>query len=126
VRNWFTTLDDGISDTPGHFVYNMDEMSHYEYADSKPIQCVAPAYMADTPYYEAYSQNPMRCAGKKITLIACFAAEEFWERPVLILPHKVYGDELLEYVFAPQKIEAYSQNHPYIDSDVCPDWRKDF
>jgi hypothetical protein len=38
VHNWFTTLHDGISGTPAHFVYNMDEMGHQEYADAAQIQ----------------------------------------------------------------------------------------
>jgi hypothetical protein len=69
VHNGFTILDDSISDPPAHFVYNMDEMGHQEYADAKPIQYVAPAYVADMPYYEVSHR------GKWITLIACVAAD---------------------------------------------------
>jgi hypothetical protein len=79
VHNWFTTLHDGISGTSAHFVYNMDEMGHQEYADAKPIQCVAPAYVSDTPYYE------VSLSGKRITRIACVTADGSYVRPALIL-----------------------------------------
>jgi hypothetical protein len=119
VHNWFTTLHDGISGTPAHFVYDMDEMGHQEYADAKPIQCVVPAYVFDMPYYEVSRR------GKRITLIVCIAADGSCVRPALIPFRQTYDDELVEYGFPPEVIEIYSQNHAYIDSDIFFDWLKD-
>jgi hypothetical protein len=54
----------------------------------------------------------------------CVAADGSYVRPALILSRKTYDAEFVEYGLAPKKIEIYSQNHAWIDSDTFFDWPK--
>jgi hypothetical protein len=119
VRAWFASLSEAIDGVPAHFILNMDEMGHQEYADAKQIPCIVPAYATGTPHYEVSRR------GKRITLIACVAADGSYCRPALVITRATYDDELIEYGFTPEKLEIYSQGHAYIDKDIFYDWMKD-
>jgi hypothetical protein len=108
VHDWFTMLQNSISDTPANFVYNMDYMGHRKHAGAKPIELLVPAYVADMPYYDVSRR------AKRILI----------PLTVLILSRQIYDDELVEYVFTPEKTEIYPQNHAPIDSDIFFDWLK--
>jgi hypothetical protein len=119
IYNWFVRLREKIDGIPSHFVYNMDEMGHQEYADAKPKTCIVPSHVAEKPYYSVSRR------GKRITLIACVAADGSYVTPALIIPRVTYEDELAEYGLTDEKIVIYSQKNAFIDRDIFFDWLKD-
>lgn len=119
ILAWFMQLRESIDGAPPHFVFNMDEMGHQDYADARHKLCVIPSYVTEKAYYEVSRR------GKRISLIACIAADGSYMRPALILTRSTYDDELLEFGLTSEKIDVYSQKHSYIDRDIFTDWLKD-
>jgi hypothetical protein len=120
VYTWFENLSRSIDGVPPHFVFNMDEMGHQDYADAKVKRCLLPAHVNDSrPCYEVSRR------GKRITLIGCVVADGSYLRPALIVSRSTYEDEVLEYGLTEEKLEVYSQKHAFIDRDIFFDWMKD-
>jgi hypothetical protein len=61
----------------------MDEMGHQEWADAAEKVCFVPIYHAgDRVCY------PVSRTGKRITLLACVAAEGSFLKPAIVIPRK--------------------------------------
>jgi hypothetical protein len=120
IREYFATLFANVSGAPAHFVFNMDEMGHQTWADAREIMCFVPGdYQEDTVPY------PVSRTGKRITLIACVAADGSFVRPCIVISRKTFDDELLLYGFTPEKVEIYNQRNGYIDIEIFNDWVRD-
>jgi hypothetical protein len=83
IYDFFRTVIEAIDGVPSHFVFNIDEMGHQDWANWGQQTCVVP--VADHDDY-VYMRVP--CAGKRITLMACIAADGSSIKPQIIIPRK--------------------------------------
>jgi hypothetical protein len=120
IQEYFANLLAAVSGAPAHFVFNMDEMGHQAWADAHDVICFVPRDVE-----EPTVSYPVSRTGKRITLIACIAADGSYLRPSLIIPRKTFDDELLLFGFTPEKVEIYSQTHSFIDIEIFNDWFRD-
>jgi hypothetical protein len=88
----------------------MDEMGHQEWSDAIDTICFVPRDIEDQLIF-----YPVSRTGKRITLIACIAADGSYVRPCLIIQRKTFDDELLVQGFTPEKVEIYSQSLSFVD-----------
>jgi hypothetical protein len=56
--------------------------------------------------------------GKRITLIACIAANGSFLRPALVIARKAFDDDLLLFWYTREKMEIYDQQRAYIDREA--------
>jgi hypothetical protein len=120
IDGHFQYLRDTIDNVRAHFVFNMDEMGHQPWADALPVTCFVPAtHVAKTVHY------PVSRQGKRITLIACIAADGSVLRPAVVIPRKTYDDNLQEHGLTEEKLDVYYQRKGYIDRDIFETWFKD-
>jgi hypothetical protein len=120
IQTYFQELDQALSGVPAHFVFNLDEMGHQSWADAKTKICYVPIELQAT-----HISYPVSRKGKRITLIACIAADGSFMRPALVISRKTFDDELLLLGYTPEKVEIYDQQKAYIDRDIFTDWFKD-
>jgi hypothetical protein len=120
VTNYFSHLFQTISGAPCHFVFNMDEMGHQDWADAKETVCYGSADSTEDRLY-----YPVPRTGKRITLIACIAADGSFLRPALVIARKTFDDELALQGYTSEKVEVYSQSKAFIDADIFTDWFQD-
>jgi hypothetical protein len=73
------------------FIFNMDEMGHQDWADAHDVICIVPTERDDSPLY-----YPVKRSGKRITLVACIAADGSYMKPTVILSRKTYETEVFE------------------------------
>jgi hypothetical protein len=88
----FERLAVALEGVPAHFVFNMDEMGHQEFADAPNKTAYIPVTAKEKEVYYPVSRN-----GKRITLIGCIAADGSYIRPAIIIPRKTYDDELVNF-----------------------------
>jgi hypothetical protein len=120
IEDYFQVLFGKVSGVPAAFVFNVDEMGHQEWADAPDTVCfVSSCERAPVVYY------PVSRTGKRITLIACIAADGSFVRPAVILARKTYEDEILLTGLTNEKIEFYSQENSFINGEIFEDWFKD-
>jgi hypothetical protein len=65
--------------------------------------------------------DPASRTGKRITLIACVAADGSDIRPCLIIQRKTFDDGLILLGSTPEQVEIYSQGHSRLDIDISCD-----
>jgi hypothetical protein len=99
----------------------MDEMGHQVWSDAIDTVCFVPNdENLSVVYY------PVAREGKRITLIACIAADGSYMRPALILARKTFEDEVLETGLTRRKLELYrNQPHSFINTEIFEDWFQD-
>jgi hypothetical protein len=91
IRDHFATLSSCISGISCHFVCNMDEPGHQEWADRGRVKCYLPAEdESDFVYF------PVSRTEKRITLIACIAADGTYVEPSVIISRKTYDEDELD------------------------------
>jgi hypothetical protein len=120
ITNYFCHLFNTISGAPSHFVFNMDEMGHQDWADAKETVCYGPANSTEERLY-----YPVPRSGKRITLIACIATDGSFLRPGLVIARKTYDNELALQGYTSEKVEIYSQSKSFVDRDIFLDWFQD-
>jgi hypothetical protein len=95
----------------------MDEMGHQEWADSTEKVCFVPAHHSeDLVYY------PLSRTGKRITILACVAADGSFLKPAVVIPRKTYDEDLLLFGITTERVEFYSQENDYISMPIFEDW----
>jgi hypothetical protein len=120
IEKYLADLKRQIDGAPSHFVFNMDEMGHQDWADKRNKRCFIPAGATDEEVYFAVSRT-----AKRITLIACIAADGSHLRPALIIHRKTYSDDILLHGWSREKFDAYTQSKSFIDRDIFNDWFRD-
>jgi hypothetical protein len=117
IQAHFATLFATLSGAPAHFVFNMDEMGHQEWADAPDNGCVVPiSHGGNRVYY------PVSRTGKRITLLACVAADGSYLKPAVVITRKTYDDDLVLYGLTSEKVERYSQDNGYVATPIFDDW----
>jgi hypothetical protein len=97
----------------------MDQMGHQEWADAATKICFVPAsHAADRVYY------PVPRTGKRITLLACVAADGSHLKPAVVIPRKTYDEDLMLFGLTPEKVELYSQGTGYVEIPIFDDWMR--
>jgi hypothetical protein len=108
------SLIDGV---PAHFVFNMDEMGHQEWADRQTRTCFVPVY-----HEHDHVAYPVSRTGKRITLVACIAADGSYTKPLIVIPRKTIDEDLFLTGLTAEKVELYSQAKGYIDTQIFEAW----
>jgi hypothetical protein len=117
INEYFALLFRTVHGAPAAFVFNMDEMGHHDWADAKKVVCYAPSDSTeDVIYY------PVPRAGKRITLIACIAADGSALKPSLVIVRKTFDAELALQGYSNDKLDVYSQSKSFIDIAIFEDW----
>jgi transposase len=117
IENYFTALDPLITGCPAHFVFNLDEMGYQAYADRVETTFVVPSICQDEFVYYPVSRR-----GKRITLIACIAADGSFMRPAVIIARKTWEHEFEPRGLTAEKLTIYSQSHSFINGSIFEDW----
>jgi hypothetical protein len=120
VRNWFIYAAQELQGIPAHFLFNMDEMGHQNWADAAQTHCYVPRSVE-----EDVISYPVPRTGKRITLIACISADGSYTRPAIVISRKTWNDELVESGLTNEKLEIYSQPKAFIDGGIFEDWFRD-
>jgi hypothetical protein len=120
IEHYFDWITEALTGTPAHFVFNMDEMGHQDWADAHTKICYVPSELA-----AAHISYPVSRKGKRITLIACIAADGSFLRPALVISRKTFEDELMLFGYTEEKIDIYDQPKAYIDRDIFITWLSD-
>jgi hypothetical protein len=106
-----------LQGVPAHFVFNMDEMGHQQWADRKEITCVVPSQ------HEGDHVNfPVQRTGKRITLIACIALDGSFLKPTIIIPRKTVDTDLLLTGLTSEKVTIKSQPNGFINTPIFDSW----
>jgi hypothetical protein len=117
VEAYFGRLDEALQDVPAHFVYNMDEMGHQEWADRPEKVCYVP-----TSHPQAHAYFPVPRTGKRITLVACVAANGSFLKPLIVVPRKTDDSDLALTGITDEKVAIYSQAKGYTDRPIYMAW----
>jgi hypothetical protein len=109
-----------VPGAPAHFVFNMDEIGHQSWAKAPETFC-----FVHSEFTESTVHVPVSRIGKRITLIACIAADGSFLCPCLIILRKIVEDELFLHGFPREKVEIYSQSKSCIVMGIFEDWFRD-
>jgi hypothetical protein len=104
ISSFFAILIATIDGIPAHFVLNMDEMDHQDWADRQRLTCFVPAALPDGSVY-----MPVSRLGKRITIIACIAADGSYLTPTVIIPRKTVDSDLPITGPTGEKVKVYKQ-----------------
>jgi hypothetical protein len=82
IEEHFHKLVNLVSGVPAHFVFNMDEMGHQDWADRQTNTCYVSSEVK-----ENYVYVPVSRTGRRITLVTCIAADGSSIKPLVIIPN---------------------------------------
>jgi hypothetical protein len=120
IADYFAVLDRDVQGKPAHFVFNMDEMGHQEWADRKQKTVYVPAHHegADIPV-------PVARCGKRITLVACIGLDGSYLKPMVIIPRKTVDPDLAPTGLTEEKVDIVHQPKGYINTQLFDQWFKE-
>jgi hypothetical protein len=95
----------------------MDEIGHQDWADRTEKTCVVPISHAEDHVYV-----PVSRAGKRVTLIACIAADGPVLKPEVIIPRKTVDGDMILTGLTSEKVTIRSQPHGFIDTQIFDAW----
>jgi transposase len=117
IDQYFDTLEKNVTGCPAHFVFNLDEMGYQAYADRVSATFIVPSTCQDEFIYYPVSRR-----GKRITLIACIAADGSFLRPAVVIARKTWENEFQPRGLTAEKLTIYSQSHSFINGNIFQDW----
>jgi hypothetical protein len=117
ITAYFHRLAEVLDGVPAHFVFNMDEMGHQEWADRQEQVCYVPSAHSESQVY-----FPVPRTGKRITLIACIGADGSYLKPLIVIPRKSYDTDLALTGVTDEKIAIYSQAKGYTNRPIFLAW----
>jgi hypothetical protein len=92
---------DGIS---AHFVFNMDEMGHQDWADRQEQTC---SIRLTVEGHQVFL--PVSRAEKRITLCACIAGDGFSRKPAVIIPLEAVDSDIVTTGLTSEKLGIHKQ-----------------
>jgi hypothetical protein len=117
IENFFREAFSVIEGVPAHFIFNMDEMGHQEWADRKQVVCVIPSFHQDN-----HVNVPVPRTGKRITMIACITLDGSFLKPTIIVPRKTVDTDLILTGMTSEKVTVKSQPHGFINTSIFDSW----
>jgi hypothetical protein len=117
IWDFFRRAMEVVEGVPAHFVFNMDEMGHQDWADRKVVTCIVPA-----SHVEKQVNVPVSRAGKRITLMASIAADGSALKPEIIIPRKTVDADLVLTGLTSEKVLVRSQPHGFVNTQLFDDW----
>jgi hypothetical protein len=109
-----------VEGVPAHFVFNMDEIGHQDWADRQRKMCIVPASHDGTRVY-----SPLSRVGKRITLIACIACDGSFLIPTVIVARKTVDADLLLTGLTCEKVTIFTQPKGFVDTAIFDAWFAD-
>jgi CRP-like cAMP-binding protein len=120
IAEYFEVLERSVQGKPAHFVFNMDEMGHQDWADRKKKTVYVPVdHDADEV------DVPVARCGKRITLVGCIALDGSYLKPMVIIPRKTVDYDLAPTGLTDEKVEIVHQPKGYINTQLFDDWFED-
>jgi hypothetical protein len=117
IRDYLGNLSGLISGASCHFVDNMDERGHQEWADRGPTK-----YYVSATHPRQAVYFPVSRKGKRITLIACIAADGTFLKPSVIISRKTYDEDDLGLLgWTQDNCFIDSQRKSFVDMDIFAD-----
>jgi hypothetical protein len=117
IREYFARLCATVSGAPAHFLFNMDEMGHQTWTDAPNKKCHIPkTHPGNEVLY------PVPRTGKRMTLVACVAADGSFFKPTIIISTKMIDVDLYILGLTREKIEIFQQCKAYIDRSIFDEW----
>jgi hypothetical protein len=86
---YFLTLRDAIDDIPATFIWNMDEISHSDWADAHQEVVYVPGDI-DADHIPV----PVSRAGKRVTLVACICLNASFMKPMVVISRRTVDEDL--------------------------------
>jgi hypothetical protein len=117
IQEYFQHAAAVLDGVPAHFVFNMDEMGHQDWADRQTKTCYVPVYH---PRDEV--SVPVSRTGRRITLVACIGADGSCTKPLIVIPRKTTDVDIFLTGLSEEKVEVYSQTNGYIDRQIFESW----
>jgi hypothetical protein len=117
IIQYLCFLAQQLNGVPAHFIFNMDEMGHQEFADANDkIVFVPIEYTGNSISY------PVSRTGRRITLVAAIGLDGSYLRPMIIVPRKTIDDDLLLLGITTDKCLIVSQPKGFIDTAIFDKW----
>lgn len=114
IENFYTTLEQTISQIPVGFVFNLDESGECEYVDAHDIYVYVPD---DVDAYE----YPVDRATKRISLLHCIATDGSSCDPLIITPRKTVDNEVFDQI-TPQNVLIRYHPKGYLNYKLFTEW----
>jgi hypothetical protein len=115
--DYFQRGIESIDGVAAHFGFNPDEVGHEECADRYVGTCFVSVLL---------SGNQVGCsvsrAGKRITLLACIAADGSYAMPLVIIPRKTIDEDFWLTGMTPEEVMILSESKGYIDIAIFEEW----
>jgi hypothetical protein len=111
--DFFRRATEVAQGVPAHFVFNMNEMGHQDWADRTQKTSLVPSSHAEEYVYVSVSRP-----GKLITLITCMAADGSALKPEIIVPRKTVDADLVLTGLMAEKRTIRSQPPGFIDTRI--------
>jgi hypothetical protein len=106
-----------VDRTPGHFVFDVNEMRHQEWADRKEKTCYVPAEHTDD---EVLFPRPR--SGKRITLVG---PDGSFLKPLIIIHRKTDNGHVALTGLTDEKIAIYPRPKGFIEGSIFWAWFED-
>jgi hypothetical protein len=117
IIQYFCLFSQLLNGVPAHFIFNMDEMGHQEFADAndKIVFVLIDYPDRSIPY-------PVPRTGRRITLVAAIGLDGSYLWPMIIVPRKTIDDDLLLLGITPDKCLVTSQPKGFIETAIFEKW----
>jgi hypothetical protein len=96
-----------------HFVINMDEMGHQDWADRQ-----TKTWYVSSEVKENYVYVPVSRTGRRITLVACIAADGSSIKALVIIPRKTVDPDLFLLGWTDEKVVVRHQGKAFINTEI--------
>jgi hypothetical protein len=113
----FHWLFEVVSGVPAHFVFNMGEMGHQDSADRRIKTCYVSSKVKENQVYV-----PVSRAGKRITLVACIAANGSSLKPMIVIPRNTVNRDQFLLGWTDEKVVIRHQLNGFIKNEIFDAW----
>jgi hypothetical protein len=83
IETHFINLQVRTDGIPAHFIFNVDEMGHSDWADRQNR-----IVWITSEFGKSTISIPMARSGRRITLVACIALDGSYLKPMFVIPRK--------------------------------------
>jgi hypothetical protein len=117
IQAYFNVLKQKLTGVPAHFIFNMDEMGHSDWADR-----LDKTVWVSSSYDKKTVPLPVSRNGKRITLVATIALDGSICRPLFIVPRKTIDTDLVLMGLTSEKITVSHQQKGFMVTTIFEKW----
>jgi hypothetical protein len=109
-----------VEGTPAHFVFNVDEIGHQEWADREEKTC----YVTSENIGDEVPFSVPR-SGKRISFVAWIGADGSFLKPLIVIHRKTIDCDVALTGLTNEKAAIYSKSKGLIDRSILWAWFED-